>query len=90
MFSGLMEAHTQGDVGRKAQEANVCFVHFAILNFKMGPDKAPGSIGLSLFNLYNRKNTWYKEYEIEDGEVYETDVRFLGFTPNITLSMSLH
>lgn len=48
-----------------------------------------GNIGFSIFNLYNRKNTWYKEYEIVEGQVLETDQQFLGFTPNLSLSLKL-
>ncbi len=46
-----------------------------------------GSIGLSLFNLYNHQNTWYNEYYIRSNQVYTTTVKYLGFTPNITLSL---
>ena len=45
-----------------------------------------GQIGLSLFNLYNRDNTWYKEFLNEDKEVLETDVKLIGFTPNFNIS----
>lgn len=57
-------------------------------NFQIGErKKTPGRIGLSLFNLYDRKNIWYKEFEILDGEIVETDVSFLGFTPNVSISL---
>jgi ferric enterobactin receptor len=46
-----------------------------------------GSLGLSLFNIYNRANTWYKEYEIVDDQLIENSVLFLGFTPNLSLSI---
>lgn len=46
-----------------------------------------GSLGLSLFNVYGRKNVWYKEYQIEDGSVYEVDKNYLGFTPNLTFTL---
>ena len=48
-----------------------------------------GNIGLSIFNVYNRRNIWYKEYQIIDGNILETDKLFLGFTPNITFTMKL-
>jgi ferric enterobactin receptor len=48
-----------------------------------------GYIGLSFFNLYNRKNVWYKEFTIEDGEIIETSVNYLGLTPNLVLSLKL-
>jgi ferric enterobactin receptor len=46
-----------------------------------------GSIGLSLFNVYNHKNIWYREYQLQNNQVITTDVTYLGFTPNITLSL---
>lgn len=60
----------------------------ATLDFNMG-DTGKGSLGLSIFNVYNRENTWYKQFEIENGELIETDVKLLGFTPSLTLSMKL-
>lgn len=51
--------------------------------------KEIGYIGLSLFNVYNRTNIWYKQYTIEDGNIIETNVNYLGFTPNLTLSFKL-
>jgi hypothetical protein len=47
------------------------------------------SISFSVFNVYNRTNVWYKTFEISDGQLAETDVTFLGITPNITLSLKL-
>jgi len=48
-----------------------------------------GNIGLSIFNVYNRRNIWYKEYQIIDGTILETDKLFLGFTPNLTFTLKL-
>ncbi|MBK6344930.1 MAG: TonB-dependent receptor [Bacteroidales bacterium] len=48
-----------------------------------------GYIGLALFNVYNRKNVWYKTFTIEDGVILETNVNYLGITPNLTLSLKL-
>jgi hypothetical protein len=48
-----------------------------------------GYIGLSIFNLYNRKNVWYKEYTIEEGEIIENNVNYMGITPNLILSLKL-
>ncbi len=48
-----------------------------------------GSLSFSVFNFYNRQNTWYKEYEVDEGELIETNVTLLGFTPSITLSFRL-
>lgn len=48
-----------------------------------------GNISFSLFNVYDRKNTWYKEYQIIDSEIISIDKQFLGITPNLTLTLKL-
>ncbi len=48
-----------------------------------------GSIAFSLFNVYNHVNTWYNEYYLQGNQVITTQVKYLGFTPNITLSLKL-
>jgi ferric enterobactin receptor len=48
-----------------------------------------GYIGFSIFNVYNRVNVWYKTYSIADGQIVETNVNYLGFVPNLTLSLKL-
>ncbi len=66
-------------------------VNYKLLRGEKGDKKRReiGYIGFSVFNLYNRTNTWYKQYSIEEGEVIETDVNYLGITPNLTLSLKL-
>ncbi|TDQ10104.1 TonB-dependent receptor [Pedobacter metabolipauper] len=46
-----------------------------------------GSLGFSLFNVYNRSNTWYRQYSIVNNQVVTSDVNYLGLTPNITLTL---
>ncbi len=53
----------------------------ATYNFYLG--KAKSTLGLSIFNLYGHTNIWYKEFEVVEGEIIETDVNYLGFTPSI-------
>jgi hypothetical protein len=48
------------------------------------------SVGLSFFNLYNHKNIWYKTFQVVDGQLIETNVYYLGFTPNLTVSWKLN
>lgn len=52
-----------------------------------------GSVGVSVFNLYNRKNVWYKKFTtVNDGQSSQlvvTDITYLGITPNVTLSFHL-
>jgi len=54
-----------------------------------GKRRELGSVSFSLFNLYNHKNIWYKQFAIVDGKIIETNITYLGITPNITLSLKL-
>jgi ferric enterobactin receptor len=56
----------------------------ATYHFKLG--KSPGSLNLSIFNAYNHTNVWYKQFEVIDNTLIESDVNYLGFTPNLTFS----
>lgn len=60
----------------------------ATYNFKIS-NTVPVSVGMSIFNVYNRANVWYKEYEIIENQIIETPVYFLGFTPNINLTIKM-
>ncbi len=42
-----------------------------------------GDLGLSIFNLYNHKNVWYKEYDLDVSPIVITDVSMLGLTPTV-------
>jgi Outer membrane receptor for ferrienterochelin and colicins len=53
------------------------------------PGKCNGAMGLSFFNLYNQTNTWYKNFDIVEDQIIETDVNYLGFTPNLSLCIKL-
>lgn len=59
----------------------------AVYDFKLGNSKA--NIGLSVTNVYNRKNTWYKEYDVIEGQLLETNVTLLGTTPSLFFTWSL-
>ena len=52
--------------------------------------RGEGKAGLSLFNVFDRKNEWYTEYDIVEGEILETEVNYRGFTPSLFVSWSLH
>jgi hypothetical protein len=48
------------------------------------------SLSISLFNVYDRVNVWYREYSYDQAVgITETNINLLGFTPNITLSFQL-
>lgn len=46
-------------------------------------------LGLSVFNLYDHKNVWYREYQLNTSPVIVNDIVTLGFTPTITLKVEL-
>lgn len=58
-------------------------------NFKIGSSKA--SLGLSIFNVYNHENIWYKQFDNDDetGQLIETGITKLGFTPNLSFRVYL-
>ncbi|MEG2945370.1 MAG: TonB-dependent receptor [Bacteroidales bacterium] len=58
----------------------------ATYNFKI-TKRFPCSVNVSVFNLYNQKNVWYKEFQAVDTEIVETDINYLGITPNINFSI---
>jgi len=53
--------------------------------FPIGKVKA--DLGVSLFNLYGRKNTWYYKYDFQQVPFLKTEVNYLGFTPNVSFSI---
>lgn len=56
-------------------------------DFQVGNSKV--TTGISLTNIYNRKNTWYNEYDVIEGELLETNVSLLGFTPSLFFTWTL-
>ncbi|MDD2798396.1 MAG: TonB-dependent receptor [Bacteroidales bacterium] len=58
----------------------------ATYNFKIS-ELYPCTLNFSVFNLYNRKNVWYREFEIVESEVVRTDVNYLGILPNLNFSI---
>lgn len=48
-----------------------------------------GTVSFSLFNVYDHHNIWYKQFTIQDGGILETNINYLGITPNFTLSLKL-
>jgi ferric enterobactin receptor len=49
--------------------------------------EADKTLSVSIFNVYNRKNIWYKEFDIQENVMNVTDVTYLGFTPNISFTI---
>jgi outer membrane receptor for ferrienterochelin and colicin len=48
-------------------------------------NKYKGDIGISIFNVYNRSNVWYYEYDFNQEPFLKTSKNYLGFIPNISL-----
>ncbi|MFA7421205.1 MAG: TonB-dependent receptor, partial [Melioribacteraceae bacterium] len=48
-----------------------------------------GEFGLSIFNVYDQDNIWYKKYDLSVSPVEVTNVSMLGITPTIFLKLNL-
>lgn len=44
-------------------------------------------VGLSVFNLYDRRNVWYREYDFTETPPVISEIQYLGFTPNLSLDV---
>lgn len=40
--------------------------------------------GFSIFNFYNRRNVWYREYDFTQKPPVISEIQYLGFTPNLS------
>jgi hypothetical protein len=58
----------------------------ATYNFKIS-ELYPCTLTFSVFNLYNRTNVWYREFQIVESQVVKTDINYLGLLPNINFSI---
>lgn len=59
-------------------------------NYEFGlGDFGSGLISLSLFNVYDHTNIWYKEFSVVDEGLIETNVNYLGITPNLSISINI-
>lgn len=47
-----------------------------------------GEFGLSIFNLYDQQNIWYKKYDLSVSPVEVTNVSMLGITPTIFMKFN--
>lgn len=46
-------------------------------------------VGVSIFNVYNHRNVWYREYNLDTTPVTVTDAVLLGFTPTVYVQFKL-
>jgi hypothetical protein len=56
---------------------------------KFESDNWATEIGVSIFNTYNHKNVWYRDYNLNTTPITITDVVMLGFTPTVYIQMNL-
>ncbi len=47
-----------------------------------------GELGLSVFNVYNHKNVWYRKYDLDVSPIVITDVAMLGIIPTLFLKLN--
>jgi len=80
---------TTSDFFEISDKNAVRFDDYHRLDFSATYDFAKASVGLSLTNIYNRKNTWYNEYDVIEDELLETNVSLLGFTPSLFFNWTL-
>jgi ferric enterobactin receptor len=53
------------------------------VSFRFQIDAVESHVGVSVFNVYNRTNVWYKEFQSLEGELIETNVTLMGLTFNL-------
>ncbi|MCD6116044.1 TonB-dependent receptor [bacterium] len=56
---------------------------------KFESNKLATEMGISVFNAYNHKNVWYREYNLDTTPITITDALMLGFTPTVYFKMKL-
>ncbi len=50
-------------------------------------DRFDIDFGVSVFNFYNRRNVWYREYNFTENPPVISEVEYLGITPNVSLDI---
>ena len=50
--------------------------------------KSKGDIGISVFNLYNKINTWYYEYNFDQKPYARQTKKYLGILPNVSFKLT--
>lgn len=53
----------------------------------LGNSNGKGLLSVTVFNLYNRKNIWYKEFNVVEGEIAENNIRLMGLTLNVSFGV---
>jgi ferric enterobactin receptor len=53
----------------------------------MGQASRKTTMGVTLFNVYDRANVWYKEFSVVDNEIIQTNIGLMGRTLNAFFSV---
>lgn len=56
--------------------------------YKFKNKSLSGELGLSIFNVYNQHNIWYKKYDLSVSPIEITDVKMLGITPTVFIKVN--
>jgi hypothetical protein len=48
----------------------------------LGAGRRKATIGVSVFNAYNRQHVWYKEFTVVEGEIVENNINLTSLTLN--------
>jgi hypothetical protein len=48
---------------------------------------ARGTVGMTVFNVYDRQNVWYKQFQGFSNELVETDVHLMGRAFNVSVGL---
>lgn len=88
MLDGAEQSYIH--VGRKNGERLPAYHRLdAAIHYRMPVGSARVDFGFSIFNLYNRSNVWWKEFDLTESPFVTTDVTFLGLTPNLSIRVDL-
>ncbi|MGE5499945.1 MAG: TonB-dependent receptor [Syntrophothermus sp.] len=57
-------------------------------SYKFDNKSLNGKMGVSVFNVYNRENIWYKKYDLNVTPIQVTNISMLGITPTVFIKLN--
>jgi ferric enterobactin receptor len=55
--------------------------------WQIGDHGQTATLGLSVFNAYNRQNVWYREFTSVGGQILENNINLMGLTLNASFTV---
>ena len=55
--------------------------------WRIGDHGQTATLGLSVFNAYNRQNVWYREFTSVGGQILENNINLMGLTLNASFTV---